>query len=262
MSAMRQRPKVESPALRIWQHVFTKPGQSFRDTLAELENFLHDPTRAYGWRMTERRTNRNAPCRAGKSAGDARQGGQGLLRRPLDRQDGPHSIQRPACLAGTPAPATSRIDDLVNHRRPVSLYLVVPPSDKIRLRPLIRLIFTMIVNRLTERMDFEGSAQKRNRHRLLFMVDEFPSLKRMEIFADALVLHGRLWTEGLSHHSGHPADRGRIRPKREHRFQLPRTSRVRAQPVRHGRTAVEDDRDQDGPESELQLLGFPPGSDR
>ena len=34
--------------------------------------------------------------------------------------------------------------------------------------------------------DFEGSAQKRNRHRLLFMVDEFPSLKRMEIFADAL----------------------------------------------------------------------------
>jgi type IV secretion system protein VirD4 len=44
----------------------------------------------------------------------------------------------------------------------------------------------MIVNRLTERMDFEGAAQKRNRHRLLFMVDEFPSLKRMEIFADAL----------------------------------------------------------------------------
>jgi type IV secretion system protein VirD4 len=74
----------------------------------------------------------------------------------------------------------------VNHDRPVSLYLVVPPSDKIRLRPLIRLIFTMIVNRLTERMDFEGSAQKRNRHRLLFMIDEFPSLKRMEIFADAL----------------------------------------------------------------------------
>jgi type IV secretion system protein VirD4 len=65
-------------------------------------------------------------------------------------------------------------------------YLVVPPSDKIRLRPLIRLIFTMIVNRLTERMDFEGAAQKRNRYRLLFMIDEFPSLKRMEVFADAL----------------------------------------------------------------------------
>jgi type IV secretion system protein VirD4 len=79
-----------------------------------------------------------------------------------------------------------RIDDLVNHRSPVSLYLVVPPSDKLRLRPLVRLIFTLIVNRLTERMDFEGAVQVCNRHRLLFMIDEFPSLKRMEIFADAL----------------------------------------------------------------------------
>jgi type IV secretion system protein VirD4 len=78
------------------------------------------------------------------------------------------------------------IQDLVNNERPASLYLVVPPSDKIRLRPLIRLMFTMIVNRLTERMAFEGSAQKRNKHRLLFLIDEFPSLHRMELFADAL----------------------------------------------------------------------------
>ena len=68
----------------------------------------------------------------------------------------------------------------------MSLYLVVPPSDKIRLRPLMRLIFTMIVNRLTEKLDFHGSEQLRNKHRLLFLIDEFPSLKRMEIFADAL----------------------------------------------------------------------------
>jgi type IV secretion system protein VirD4 len=78
------------------------------------------------------------------------------------------------------------INDLVNHSRPVSLYLVVPPSDKIRLRPLIRLMFTMVVNRLTERMVFEGAEQKKNRHRLLLLIDEFPSLNRMEIFADAL----------------------------------------------------------------------------
>ena len=57
---------------------------------------------------------------------------------------------------------------------------------KIRLRPLIRLMFTMVVNRLTERMVFEGAEQKRNRHRLLLLIDEFPVLNRMEIFADAL----------------------------------------------------------------------------
>ena len=78
------------------------------------------------------------------------------------------------------------IEDLVNYERPISLYLVVPPSDKIRLRPLIRLMFTMVVNRLTERMVFEGAEQKRNRHRLLLLIDEFPALNRMEIFADAL----------------------------------------------------------------------------
>ena len=74
----------------------------------------------------------------------------------------------------------------MNHERPVSLYLVVPPSDKIRLRPLIRLMFTMVVNRLTEKMAFEGSEQQHNKHRLLLLIDEFPSLNRMEIFADAL----------------------------------------------------------------------------
>jgi type IV secretion system protein VirD4 len=67
------------------------------------------------------------------------------------------------------------IEDLVNHERPVSLYLVVPPSDKIRLRPLIRLMLTMTVNRLTEKMVFQGAEQKRNRHRLLLLIDEFPS---------------------------------------------------------------------------------------
>src|SRR5262249_31711213 len=78
------------------------------------------------------------------------------------------------------------IDDLVNNTRPVSLYLVVPPSDKIRLRPLTRLIFTMIANALPERMVFQGAEQQRNLHRLLLLIDEFPSLNRMEIFADAL----------------------------------------------------------------------------
>jgi len=42
----------------------------------------------------------------------------------------------------------------------------------------------MIVNRLTERMGLpRRGSENAIGHRLLFMVDEFPSLKRMEIFA-------------------------------------------------------------------------------
>ena len=38
----------------------------------------------------------------------------------------------------------------------------MPPSDKIRLRRLIRLMFTMVVDRLTDRMAFDGSEQKKH----------------------------------------------------------------------------------------------------
>jgi len=44
----------------------------------------------------------------------------------------------------------------------------------------------MIVNRLTEKLEFHGSKQKYHKHRLLFLIDEFPTLKKMDVFADAL----------------------------------------------------------------------------
>jgi type IV secretion system protein VirD4 len=79
-----------------------------------------------------------------------------------------------------------RITDLVNSVKPVSLYIVVPVSDQDRLAPLVRLLYTMIVNRLTE--DFNES--KNYKHKLLFLVDEFPTLGRMQIFATALAYMG------------------------------------------------------------------------
>jgi len=89
-------------------------------------------------------------------------------------------------VAGNVSTSDFAIADLVDFERPVSLYIVVPPSDKVRLKPLVRLIFTMIVNRLTEKMDFVGAEQTRRAHRLLFLIDEFPTLGNMAIFADAL----------------------------------------------------------------------------
>jgi type IV secretion system protein VirD4 len=47
-------------------------------------------------------------------------------------------------LAKNTSASDFTIADLVNYERPISLYQVVPPSDKIRLRPLIRLMFTMV----------------------------------------------------------------------------------------------------------------------
>lgn len=74
-----------------------------------------------------------------------------------------------------------RIEDLVENDKPVSLYLVVPPSDISRTKPLIRLILNQIGRRLTEDLN----AQSR-RQRLLLMLDEFPALGRLDFFESAL----------------------------------------------------------------------------
>ncbi|MDP3676279.1 MAG: conjugal transfer protein TraG [Novosphingobium sp.] len=74
-----------------------------------------------------------------------------------------------------------RIADIVAAERPVSLYLVVPPSDISRTKPLIRLILNQIGRRLTEELE-----AGRDRHRLLLMLDEFPALGRLDFFESAL----------------------------------------------------------------------------
>jgi len=72
-----------------------------------------------------------------------------------------------------------RIADIVGDARPVTLYLVVPPSDINRTKPLIRLILNQIGRRLTEELGAK-------RHRLLLMLDEFPALGRLDFFESAL----------------------------------------------------------------------------
>ncbi|WP_288200082.1 conjugal transfer protein TraG, partial [uncultured Pleomorphomonas sp.] len=90
-------------------------------------------------------------------------------------------LYRDPVVAKVTARCDWRIADLVTEERPVSLYLVVPPSDINRTKPLIRLLLNQVGRRLTE--DLKTSA---NRHRLLLMLDEFPALGRLDFFESAL----------------------------------------------------------------------------
>ncbi|MDY7096562.1 MAG: conjugal transfer protein TraG [Pseudomonadota bacterium] len=74
-----------------------------------------------------------------------------------------------------------RIKDLVSGARPTTLYLVVPPSDISRTKPLVRLVLNQIGRRLTEELN-----ANRKRHRLLLMLDEFPALGRLDFFESQL----------------------------------------------------------------------------
>jgi type IV secretion system protein VirD4 len=74
-----------------------------------------------------------------------------------------------------------RIADLIADPKPATLYLVVPPSDISRTKPLIRLVLNQIGRRLTEDLH-----AKDRRHRVLMMLDEFPALGRLDFFESAL----------------------------------------------------------------------------
>ena len=74
-----------------------------------------------------------------------------------------------------------RIADLVDGPQPATLYLVVPPSDISRTKPLVRLILNQIGRRLTEEL-----TPKAKRQRVLLMLDEFPALGRLDFFESAL----------------------------------------------------------------------------
>ncbi|MBX3563921.1 MAG: conjugal transfer protein TraG [Sphingomonas sp.] len=90
-------------------------------------------------------------------------------------------LYRDPVVARVTARCDWRIADLVGSRQPVTLYLVVPPSDINRTKPLIRLILNQIGRRLTEELNTSGK-----RHRLLLMLDEFPALGRLDFFESAL----------------------------------------------------------------------------
>jgi type IV secretion system protein VirD4 len=93
-------------------------------------------------------------------------------------------LYRDPTVAATTGACDWRIADLVDADMPTSLYLVIPPSDISRTKPLVRLVLNQIGRHLTERL--EGDPGKRRRHQLLMMLDEFPALGRLDFFETAL----------------------------------------------------------------------------
>jgi type IV secretion system protein VirD4 len=92
-------------------------------------------------------------------------------------------LYRDPIIAANTACSDWRIADLASADRPVSLFLVVPPSDISRTRPLVRLILNQIARRLTETLPQNGRASGQ---RLLLMLDEFPALGRLDFFETSL----------------------------------------------------------------------------
>ncbi|WP_300295703.1 conjugal transfer protein TraG [Ferrovibrio sp.] len=161
-------------------------------TLARVANLLSDPNRAF------ERTLRD--MMATNHLGDAEHPQvhpvvASAAREVLNKSDNERSgvlstamsflgLYRDPTVAATTVACDWRIGDLMDAERPVSLYLVIPPSDISRTKPLVRLVLNQIGRRLTETL--EGDPGKQRKHQLLMMLDEFPALGRLDFFETAL----------------------------------------------------------------------------
>ncbi|SCZ86417.1 type IV secretory system conjugative DNA transfer family protein [Nitrosomonas mobilis] len=97
------------------------------------------------------------------------------------------SLYRDPLVAKNVSRSDFAIRDLMHYAQPVSLYIVTHPNDKTRLRPLVRIMANMIVRILADKLEFkDGQPVAHYKHRLLLMLDEFPSLGRLEILQESL----------------------------------------------------------------------------
>lgn len=96
-------------------------------------------------------------------------------------------LYRDPVVANAVSSSEFSIKDLMHHVDPVSLYIITQPVDKDRLRPLIRIMMNMVVRLLADKMEFEnGRPAPQYKHKLLGMIDEFPSLGKLDVLQESL----------------------------------------------------------------------------
>jgi len=162
------------------------PRRTIHETLETMLRAKHDPTFGKGWTdLSGKKTQTHQVV-----AATARE----LLNKSENELSGVVStamsflgLYRDPIVAENTKHSEFRISDLMNHDKPVSLYLVTPPSDLNRTRPLMRLIINQIGRNLTETMGFkDGKPVASYQHRMLMLLDEFPALGRLDFFESAL----------------------------------------------------------------------------
>lgn len=171
--------------LRGVASLLSTPGQPVRKTFEDMINGPHIASeelwRARGW---EDGTHPVVAEAAQEMLNKAENESSGVISTAMSFL----TLYRDPIVAANTSKSDFQIDDLVNGKDKVTLYLVVPPSDADRLRPLIRLLINQILRALTkEKINIvNGQGVSPNKHRLLFLIDEFPSLGKLSIVQSAI----------------------------------------------------------------------------
>ncbi|MEW5250877.1 type IV secretory system conjugative DNA transfer family protein [Microbulbifer sp. 2201CG32-9] len=165
--ALREKQRGAEGTLPGVSHLISNPEQNTEELWEEMRTFPHPVVAATGADML------NTPDEEKGSIISTTKSHLSLYRDPV--------------VANNVSTSDFKIADLQNADRPVSLYLVVNPTDKDRLLPLLRILITQTMRILTERMEFkDGRSVQGYNHRLLMLLDEFPSLGRMTVVEQGL----------------------------------------------------------------------------
>ena len=187
--------------------MLANPTQSTDDLWNEMKTFGHysgkeeDPTNAH---LAVAKSAQDMIDRPEKERGSVLSTAKSYL-----------ALFRDPVVAANTRKSGFKIKDIVNREgQAVSLYIVTQPADKTRLRPLVRILINMICRVLADKMTFEKTeaktfsfrekivrllhgqsirpqspsrrAKSGNKHKLLMMMDEFPSLGKLEIVQESL----------------------------------------------------------------------------
>jgi type IV secretion system protein VirD4 len=185
-----------TPCLADVADFLSNPDEPIQDSLEAMMSIVHDQSMDWSWSTELALGTKPGDYPAGKSsthpvvAACAR----AMLNKAPNERSGVLStalsfleLYRDPVIRRNTSKSDFRIGDLVNEPQPVTLYLVVGPEDKIRLKPLTRLIISQVIRTLTRTMKFENGEQvNTHRHKLLLMLDEFTALGRMDILEESL----------------------------------------------------------------------------
>ncbi|WP_404995447.1 type IV secretory system conjugative DNA transfer family protein [Cupriavidus pauculus] len=166
---------------------FCDPRQTIEQVAESMLNAEHDPTLERGW--TDPITGELV-----KTHPMVAEAARSFLNKSENERSGVQStalsflaLYRDPIIAMNTSRSDFKVRDLQHHVSPVDLYLITPPSDKARTRPLFRLLLSQIVLGLTEKMLFaNGRSVGDYKHRLLMMMDEFPALGKHDVIQESM----------------------------------------------------------------------------
>ena len=166
--------------------LLTSKSRSHRELFTSMLKTVHDPNGDFGWVDEET----GLPTKTHPTISSV--ASEFLKRRDEEIQDIVSTtmtnleLYRDPVISKWMSKSSFTIADLIRADKPLSLYLIIPPNEKNRLRPLARLLINQTCSRTMENVGIDPNNLNQHKHKLLLMLDEFASLGKLSLFEESL----------------------------------------------------------------------------